>query len=64
MTALAADIALRPLCTDDAGDVRVDPGSSHRPKFLVDGERIDGDTHGRLHSDPHPHFEPIVMRDR
>ncbi|MCO1338761.1 GNAT family N-acetyltransferase [Kocuria polaris] len=30
-----------------------------RGKFLIDGERIDVDTYGRLHSDPFPQAEPV-----
>lgn len=34
---------------------------TEREKFLVDGERIDVDTYGRLRSDPSPHCEAIPM---
>lgn len=32
---------------------------TERGKFLIDGERIDVDTYGRLRSDPCPAFEPL-----
>ncbi len=32
---------------------------TERGKFLVDGERIDVDTYGRLKSDPWPQHEPV-----
>lgn len=35
---------------------------TERRRFLVDGERIDVDTYGRLRSDLAPRFEPIEMR--
>lgn len=34
---------------------------TERAKFLVDGQRIDVDTYGRLRSDPSPPFEIIDM---
>lgn len=36
---------------------------TERAKFLVDGQRIDVDTYGRLRSDPSPSFDPIPMID-
>ena len=36
---------------------------TERGKFLVDGERIDVDTYGRLSSDPAPSFDPMPMID-
>lgn len=38
------------------------PEGTEREKFLVDGERIDVDTYGRLRSDPAPRFVPVAMR--
>lgn len=32
-----------------------------RGKFLIEGERIDVDTYGRLRSDPEPTFTPLPM---
>lgn len=32
------------------------PAAGHRVKALVDGERLDADTHGRLKTDPYPAF--------
>ncbi|MDR1852512.1 MAG: GNAT family N-acetyltransferase [Propionibacteriaceae bacterium] len=32
-----------------------------RQKFLIDGQRVDVDTYGRLRSDPVPQFEPVRM---
>lgn len=37
---------------------------TERAKFLVEGQRIDVDTYGRLRSDPPPRFEPLEVRDR
>jgi RimJ/RimL family protein N-acetyltransferase len=34
---------------------------TERAKFLVQGQRIDVDTYGRLRSDPQPQFQPIEM---
>ena len=34
---------------------------TERGKFLIGGERIDVDTHGRLRPDPEPWFEPLPM---
>lgn len=36
---------------------------TERGKFLIDGERIDVDTYGRLKSDRTPSIDPLVMRD-
>ncbi|WP_277050272.1 GNAT family N-acetyltransferase [Ruania albidiflava] len=36
---------------------------TEREKFLVEGERIDVDTYGRLRSDPAPDFEAIPITD-
>lgn len=36
---------------------------TERGKFLVDGQRVDVDTYGRLRSDPSPTFRPILMVD-
>lgn len=36
---------------------------TERGKFLIDGQRIDVDTYGRLASDPAPPFEAISMID-
>ena len=36
---------------------------TEREKFLVDGQRIDVDTYGRLGSDPSPSFDPLPMID-
>lgn len=36
---------------------------TERGKFLVDGQRIDVDTYGRLGSDPSLLFDPIPMID-
>ena len=35
---------------------------TERAKFLIDGERIDVDTYGRLRTDPAPSFRPLEMR--
>ncbi|RZU60971.1 GNAT family N-acetyltransferase [Zhihengliuella halotolerans] len=37
---------------------------TERGKFLIDGERIDVDTYGRLRSDPFPEAEPVPFLDR
>ncbi|WP_290499540.1 GNAT family N-acetyltransferase [Kocuria sp. UBA5001] len=37
---------------------------TQRQKFLVDGERLDVDTYGRLKTDPHPAFDPLPMVTR
>jgi RimJ/RimL family protein N-acetyltransferase len=37
------------------------PEGTERAKFLVDGERIDVDTYGRLRSDPRPAFVALPM---
>ncbi|WP_198145229.1 GNAT family N-acetyltransferase [Kocuria salsicia] len=37
---------------------------AQRQKFLVDGERLDVDTYGRLKTDPHPAFDPVTMVTR
>lgn len=34
---------------------------TERQKFLVDGQRIDVDSYGRLPADPAPAFEPVPM---
>ena len=34
---------------------------TERAKFLIDGERIDVDTYGRLRADPAPRFEPLPV---
>lgn len=34
---------------------------TERAKFLIDGERIDVDTYGRLRSDPFPQVEPLTV---
>ena len=36
---------------------------TEREKFLVDGQRIDVDTYGRMGSDPSPSFDPLPMID-
>lgn len=36
---------------------------TERGKFLIDGERIDVDTYGRLRSDRIPSIDPLAMRD-
>lgn len=36
---------------------------TERGKFLIDGQRIDVDTYGRLASDPAPPFDRIPMVD-
>ena len=35
---------------------------TERAKFLIDGQRIDVDTYGRLTTDPHPTYDSIPMR--
>lgn len=35
---------------------------TERAKFLIDGQRIDVDTYGRLRSDPEPTYTPLGMR--
>ena len=37
---------------------------TQRQKFLVEGERLDVDTYGRLKTDPHPAFDPLPMVTR
>lgn len=37
---------------------------TQRQKFLIDGERLDVDTYGRLKTDPHPAFDPLPMVTR
>lgn len=37
---------------------------TERGKFLVDGQRIDVDSYGRLRTDPPPRFEPLPMTER
>lgn len=36
---------------------------TERAKFLIDGERIDVDTYGRLRTDPAPSFVPLEIRE-
>ena len=36
---------------------------TEREKFLIDGQRIDVYTYGRLRADPSPVFEPLEMKD-
>ena len=35
---------------------------TERAKFLIDGQRIDVDTYGRLTTDPRPKYDSIPMR--
>lgn len=37
---------------------------TERAKFLVDGERIDVETYGRLRTDPWPEYTPLPMLQR
>jgi RimJ/RimL family protein N-acetyltransferase len=34
---------------------------TEREKSLVDGQRVDVDTYGRLATDPWPHHDPLTM---
>lgn len=36
---------------------------TERAKFLIDGQRIDVDTYGRLATDPRPNYDCIPMRE-
>lgn len=34
---------------------------TERGKFLIDGQRIDVETYGRLRADPAPEFDPLPL---